>query len=404
MSRMPGKDTRTRFQGVFARHQHHCALEEGRRCNCKPSYYGVCYDPARHKRVKTKRMRTADGARNARADLARMIEAGEAPIANAVRLTDARERFVKAAREGRALNKHGHRYKPRTIDNLEESLVLHVEPELGTRRLSRIGRGEIQAIVDELSPALSGSRVRSVVNAVRSLYRWAQDRDYASHNPAALVRLPAMDATPIERVAPPADFADLLAALPLDDALPYALAGYAMGRRAQIVHLRWEEVDLKIGAIEWGVEWEARKYEASRRVVPTAPPLLAMLKRAYLEQGRPDGRHKVCPPRGNNNNRSGLLDTPGLGVRARKAWGEAGLTPITLQESRHTAATWLDAAGVPPKIASVLMGHATPQRQPGAAHITLARYTHALPEDIEDARNKLAAYLEKHQDVKAKDG
>ena len=404
MSRMPGKDTRTRFQGVFARHQHHCAIEEGRRCNCKPSYYGVCYERARKKRLKTKRMPTAEAARNARADLLRMLEAGEAPITNAVRLTDARERFVKAAREGRALNKHGHRYKPRAIDNIEESLALHVEPELGTNRLSNIGRGDIQAIVDELTPTLSGSRVRSVVNAVRSLYRWAQDRDYASHDPAALVRLPAMDATPIDRVASPAEFADLLAALPLEDALPYALAGYATGRRAQIVRLLWQEVDLKVGAVEWGVEWEARKYEASRRVVPTVPPLLAILKRAYLEQGRPDGKQRVCPPRGNNNNRSGLLDTPSLGVRARKAWKTAGLTPITLQESRHTAATWLDAAGVPPKIASVLMGHATPQRQPGAAHITLARYTHALPEDIEDAREKLAAYLAKYQEAKVVDG
>jgi hypothetical protein len=31
-----------------------------------------------------------------------------------------------------------------------------------------------------------------------------------------------------------------------------ALAGYAMGRRAQIVRLLWEEVDLKVGAVEWG--------------------------------------------------------------------------------------------------------------------------------------------------------
>src|SRR5262249_13454886 len=77
----------------------------------------------------------------------------------------------------------------------------------------------------------------------------------------ALVRLPAMDATPIERVASPAEFANLLATLPLAHALPYGLAGYGMGRRAQMVRLRWEEVDLKIGAIEWGVEWEARKYE-----------------------------------------------------------------------------------------------------------------------------------------------
>jgi hypothetical protein len=39
------------------------------------------------------------------------------------------------------------------------------------------------------------------------------------------------------------------------------------------------------------------------------------------------------------------------------------------------------------------MGHTTPRRQEGAATITLARYTHALPHDIERARNQLAAYL-----------
>jgi hypothetical protein len=64
-----------------------------------------------------------------------------------------------------------------------------------------------------------------------------------------------------------------------------------------------------------------------------------------------------------------------------------------LQECRHTAATWLDAAGVSPKVSSVLMGHATPQRQPGAAQITLERYTHTLPEDVERARQQLADYL-----------
>lgn len=399
MSGMPGKDTKTRYQGVFARHQQRCAIGNEGRCNCRPSYYGACYDRARKKYVKTKRMRTAEAARNARTDLAQRLEQGEAPITNAIRLPDARERFVAGARDGRALNKHGHRYKPRAIDNLEDSLRLHVEPVLGNKRLSDIRRGDIQAIVDELAPRLSGSRVRSVVNAVRSLYRWAQERDLASHDPAALVRLPAMDATPIERVASPAEFANLLAALPLENALPYALAGYGMGRRAQIVRLRWEELDLRVGAIEWGVEWEARKYEASRRVVPAVQPLLAMLKRAYLEQGRPDSKQLVCPPRGPS--RSGRLDTSWLGVSARNAWTKAGLAPITLQESRHTAATWLDAAGVPPKIASVLMGHATPARQPGAAQITLARYTHALPEDVEDARKALADYLAKHQEVKA---
>jgi hypothetical protein len=38
-------------------------------------------------------------------------------------------------------------------------------------------------------------------------------------------------------------------------------------------------------------------------------------------------------------------------------------------EARHTAATWLNHAGVPPKAASQLMGRKTPEYQLGAASI-----------------------------------
>ena len=50
-----------------------------------------------------------------------------------------------------------------------------------------------------------------------------------------------------------------------------------------------------------------------------------------------------------------------------------------------------------PKVASVLMGHKVPDRQPGAASVTLRTYTHALSEDIERARDQLARYLEERQ-------
>jgi hypothetical protein len=46
------------------------------------------------------------------------------------------------------------------------------------------------------------------------------------------------------------------------------------------------------------------------------------------------------------------------------------------------------------KVASVLMGHVVPDRQPGAAEITLARYTHVLPGAIEAARVQLDRWLE----------
>jgi hypothetical protein len=55
--------------------------------------------------------------------------------------------------------------------------------------------------------------------------------------------------------------------------------------------------------------------------------------------------------------------------------------------------TWLDHAGVSPKVASTLMGHKTPEYQPGAASITLRRYTHTLPGELERARDLLGAFL-----------
>ena len=386
------RDTRTRHQGVFARHQKRCQLEQGgKRCTCKPSYWGKVYDRAQQRSIRTRRLATAEAARNARADLQARLDRGESPVqARRLRLGEAREKFVTAAREGRALNKRGRRYKPRAIDNVDEVLRVHVEPRFGRQRIADIRRGDVQQLVDDLTPAMSGSRVRAVVNALRSLYRWAQDRELVQHDPAHRVRLPAMAPKPIDRVASPSEFVALLAALPLEDALPYALAGYGMGRRAQIVRLRWREVDLTLGAVEWGVEWEAAKYDASHRVVPCVPPLLALLKRAYIAQGRPDGEQRVCPSR---YNASVLLSSSGLAERARERWAAATLRPVTFHECRHSAATWLDAAGVSPKVASVLMGHSTPQRQPGAAQITLERYTHALPEDVERAGEQLTRYL-----------
>jgi hypothetical protein len=111
-------------------------------------------------------------------------------------------------------------------------------------------------------------------------------------------------------------------------------------------------------------------------VVPLVKPLAKMLREAWIARGRPT-EGKVCPPR--QHSPSGMLQLGGIQRRVGREWGELGLEPIGLHESRHTAATWLDHAGVSPKVASTLMCHKTPEYQPGAASITLRRYTHTLP-------------------------
>jgi hypothetical protein len=211
---MPGRDTRTRFQGVFARHQESCRVSAGagaKSCNCTPSYYGVVWDAAAGKHRKTRRFARIAEARNARTDLVEALRGGGVPEASGPKLADATTKFVKAAREGVALNKWGRRYRRRAVQDLESALR-QVPDKLARRRLGDVRRGDLQELVDDMTRrGLSGSRVRSVVNALRSLYRWAQDRELVKHNPAELVRLPAMDATPRDRVATPAEFASLLA-------------------------------------------------------------------------------------------------------------------------------------------------------------------------------------------------
>ncbi len=325
---MPGRDTRTRWQGVYARHRQGCAVEQlpagtslamlATACNCEPSYYGKAYDPAGQRHRATKRHATPAAARGARKTLLDQIEKGALAQTTSPKLREAHEEFKQAALDGRALNKRGRRYKPSALKDVDECLRKHVLPRLGPRRLDEIHRSDVQRLIDDLAPRMSGSRVRSVVNAMRTLYRWAAERDLATEDPAAGIRLPAMNERPRDRIATPAEMAALLAALEADDALPYALAVYAMGRRAQIQRLRWQDVDLDAAALEWGAEDGARKSAAAQRVVPILKPLLALLNDGFARRGRPDGSQLVCPAR--HASRTGLLHTGGLAERAEKAW------------------------------------------------------------------------------------
>lgn len=407
---MAGVDTRTRYQGVFARHREGCRVEEGKRCNCTPSYFGTAWDRIAHRTRKTRHFRLISEARPARADLQDSLRKGEQPVITTITLEEARTRFIEDVQAGVALNKHRRPYRPRAAEDLEQSLK-RVPPEIARRRLVRITAGEIQALVDDLSGGskrLSSSRIGSIVNSVRALYRWAIERDLAGHDPAREIRLPANDAKPRDRVATPAEFARLLEAIfettPTErekgperdcdearkDALPFALAAYASARYQEIQVLNWQHVDLEVGGCELAGDEAGRKPGGSWRLVPLVKPLWVMLREEWEAQDRPKSG-KVCPPKAMR--KSGLLALNTLQSRVRKRWQEFGLEPIGLHECRHTTATWLDHAGVSPKVVSQFMGHKTAEYQPGAAQITLQRYTHVLPGELERARELFDVFL-----------
>jgi integrase len=170
----------------------------------------------------------------------------------------------------------------------------------------------------------------------------------------------------------------------------------SMGRRGQIVRLRWRDIDLDVGAIEWGVTEKARKSRAARRAVPAVRPLRAILKcctsmkrctsnRASPLQTSCMPSAEAQPSRGDEHGRPCPAGQQVLERRGAPTDRASRMPPHRRDVARRR--------GRQPKVASVLMGHATPDHQPGAAPITLARCTHTLPDAMERAREQLDAFL-----------
>jgi integrase len=187
-------------------------------------------------------------------------------------------------------------------------------------------------LVDEMVAAgLSGSRVRNVLNALRSLYTYAIARELAQSSPITNVLLPAVGETPRDRVASPTEFRELLLALDPADAVPFALAGYATARSQEILNLTWAEIDWEANMVYLADEEEYAKSDSAKRPFPLIPQLRRTLRPEWKRQGRPTTRQLVCPARKPRSGPDGgKLSTSALYTRADRGRG----TP----RSSHTSA------------------------------------------------------------------
>ena len=156
--------------------------------------------------------------------------------------------------------------------------------------------------------------------------------------------------------------------------------------------LRWESVDLAAGVLRVERSWDAKageiepKSAVGRRTVPIPKVLRDHLLEHRLRSGRREGfvfGRTASDPFQPSNVRQ----------RAAPAWAGAGMTPITLHESRHTFASLMIAAGVNAKALSTYMGHAN-------IAITLDRYGHLMPGNEVEAADLLDAYLHRAADAR----
>ncbi|MFZ2113557.1 MAG: hypothetical protein WAU77_07505 [Solirubrobacteraceae bacterium] len=175
-------------------------------------------------------------------------------------LGESAPQWVKMAQEGQIRNRSGRRYKPSALRTIEVDLRLRLVPSLGTKVMVGVTRADLQHLVGRwLSEGLSPSKIRSIVNAARVLWR---DLDLLTgHDDPLLVdptrglRLPASIGRH-QRIATPDEARRLVEALQPGDCALWATAIYAGLRHGELRALQVRDVDLERRRIEVQRGWD----------------------------------------------------------------------------------------------------------------------------------------------------
>ena len=175
----------------------------------------------------------------------------------------------------------------------------------------------------------------------------------------------------------------------------WRLALYGL-RRSELTALRWDGYDrraktLTISRARVLVAGEiiekAPKSRASARTLPLDDAVVSALdelRKRQMAEGAAAAPAYVA---------SGYVVTDELGRPVHPEWfsdefhriaRRAGVRRIRLHESRHTALSLMEKAGVPPSIIAAWAGHYS-------AAFTMSQYVHANPDDLAAGRDALAS-------------
>ena len=278
-------------------------------------------------------------------------------------------------------------WAPTTIRQTRSVLDRYLHPHLGHLRVGDVTPAVIDACYARLrhsggaqgQPLAAGTLARIHVvlrSALAQAVRWGWIWD----NPAE--RAHRIVATPAELQPPsPAELATLLEELVVDDPRLYVfvlVAAVTGARRAQLLGLRWRNVDLERGRVAFCAGWVegphgpvlADTKTKRRHVVDIDTATTAVL----ADYSRGIGGEAV------NADRFVFSDDHGITAwkpnRVTKAFGRhrraAGLRQFRLHDLRHFMATEMLSAGIPIAVVARRLDHRR-------VSTTLDRYAYAVP-------------------------
>ncbi len=285
--------------------------------------------------------------------------------------------------------------KQATVDLYANIARKHLVPALGSRALDRLRPSDVEAlIVAKREAGLAPSTVRTIYTVLRAALDVAVRDGLLRKNPAVVVKRPAVDRKDAAYLT--ADQAQrLLEAITGDRLEPLFRLMLATGlRRGEALALHWTDVDLD-GArlrVRWtltrtskGLQLSNPKTDKSRRTVPLPRTTVETL-RAHLTS---QAEERLAAAEAWHER--GLVFTTEIGTpleprnvlrRFDQLAQRAGLTGVHLHTLRHSAASFLLAAGTHTKVVQEHLGHSS-------YAITADIYSHVGPELQREAADRL---------------
>jgi integrase len=289
--------------------------------------------------------------------------------------------------------------RPITRKRYEALIRLHALPHLGRLDIRKVRPDHVaelyQSLKGERKPATIGQLHAVLHSAFAEALRW----NLIARNPVAAVRAPKVERVEMRILSNP-EIYRFLAAVQGDPLEALYVLAVTMGpRQGELLALRWQDVDLEAGTISINATltringvWHRSppKTSASVRVVTVPPDALPRLKAHRVRmaeellpmRGRTEGEQLVFLHRGRAVNGFHLTERQFKPLLRRSE-----LPDIRFHDLRHTAVSWMLSHGIPVHVVAKIVGHSNPA-------ITMSRYAHVIPSDIEVATAVMNQMLE----------
>lgn len=294
--------------------------------------------------------------------------------------------------------------------------LVHVYDQLGQVRLQELTEDQVRDFVDGLvargrrkggepGSRLAVSTVEGILTRLREALSRAVVRKLIAVSPAVHVRVSLadkkVDKRDRERAKPwtIAEVQRFIGGLERDRLYAPLLLSLMGLRPAEVVGLRWTDLDLKLATLEMvntrtmignvQVLEKDAKTSAGERVLPLPGPVLDALKKFRALQAR----ERLAAGEGYTDSGYVVVDQVGMPRNTRhlrehayRLMRELGMRQVRLYDARHSCLSYLAVSGVPDVILARWAGHTN-------ASFTKRKYVHV---DVEDMRAAATAWNSFH--------